>query len=408
MYEAESDGGFVVKMETKSANWLGTLAGSADAATTLMLLSLCLLVPTNDLGSNGIRFCFLWLLVRQPGLRADWWQATRGLMLAGFAYLLILGAMAFSPMHGLKDGWYTMQGLLFSLLACYLLRLPVEKLRSSALLAVIVMTLYAIGVLLFNFHRYGVHEALTRQWLDSLVHRNRLAVGLATAYLLAAAFSLTTPGGRQRALFVACAVLLFVISYINNSRGALMGMVFASVALGFLWNWRLTTVLAVATGLLLCLAWQQGWLEGHATHGGTIDNGRDDIWWAVWDRIRLHPWTGYGLHALPFDPVFNKLHPELMKGHPHSIYIELVYASGIIGVLFWLAWYWRMGVAVRRSFVAQARDTRYLGLAFVVYILVHGSVDFSFYAFAVPVTLIIGFVMLLAPLRQPDASAGPA
>lgn len=372
-----------------------------DILAMLVLASLCLLVPTNGVGSTGLGLAFVWVAVRDSSLRTRWWQAVRLPLLVATLYLLYLGLVAFRPMHGLKDSWAVLRGLLFSLLGVYLSQLPVARLRASGFWVVLAMTLLAVGVLLYNVDLHGLHDTLTREDLDTTVHRNRLAVGLALTFLLAIVFLLTSQDWRVRLPLLLCALFLCFESYINSCRGAMLGMLAGAWLLGLWWNWRLTAVLTLVGGLILLGLQEQGKLAAIVTHNGTIDDGRDNLWAYVFERIQLRPWTGYGLHALPFDPVFNAKHADLMLGHPHSIYVELVYASGIIGVLFWLGWYGVLGRRLFGAFGAQARDSQYLGLVLFIYMLVHGAVDFSFYSLAPACFLVIGFsaLMIAAPAR---------
>jgi len=367
-----------------------------DMLAILVLVSLCLLVPTNGIGSNGLYLAFVWLAVKNTSLRQRWWQAVRYPLLVGLVYLLILGGfMAYRPMHGLKDSWAVLSGLSFSLLGVYLTQLPVARLRGSAVVTVGLMTLLALAVLLHNVQLHGWYDTLTRQDLDTDVHRNRLAVGLAVTFLLATVFMLTIEDWRVRGLLLLCALFLCFESYINSCRGAMLGMLVGAWLLGLWWNWRLTAILSVLGGLVLLGLAETGKLAAIVTHNGTIDDGRDDLWRYVFERIQLRPLTGYGLHALPFDPVFNAKHADLMLGHPHSIYVELVYASGIVGVLFWLFWYGQFGRRLYAAFSAPARDSQYLGLVLFIYMLVHGAVDFSFYSLAPATMLVMGYTCLV-------------
>jgi hypothetical protein len=100
-------------------------------------------------------------------------------------------------------------------------------------------SLLATGVVLWNVHQYGLQETIERQWLDTFMHRNRLGQGLAMAFIvgLAALLSQSQPLYRQKLLLFGV-LWLGVVSYINHSRGALLAMIVAGMVMLFLWNWR--------------------------------------------------------------------------------------------------------------------------------------------------------------------------
>lgn len=371
-----------------------------DILALLFLVSLCLLVPTNGLGSGGLQLALLWLLFRDAPLRRAWWQSLKPLILAALAFLLLLSVLSFVQRTALKDAWAVLRGLLFSLPALYVLQVGGQRLRLSGGLTVLVATALALAVLCINFQKYGIAETVARQWLDTAVHRNRFAVGVAVAFIIASALLLTAQRLGERLLFGFCAALLCLVAYINNSRGAILGMMAAGAALGFLWNWRLATVLALLAAGAGFALWESGVMHSAVTHNDSVDNGRLGLWHMIGERIGDNPWTGFGMHALPNDTELALRHPEINLPHPHSIYLELVYASGLVGVLFWLLWYGMLGRRVHQSFAADSLLPRYLGLALLAYVLVHGLVDFTFYSLGVATLLTVGTVWLAAPLRR--------
>lgn len=377
-----------------------------DALAFVILASLCLLVPTNGIGSNGMVLSFLWVLLRQPAARRDWWQVLWPLALAAFVYLLVLGAMAFSPRHGLKDSWSVFHGVMLSLLGVYLAQLPIRKLRDTAYVVVGLMTAFAIAVLLYNFHHNGVAVTLQLGGLDWWVNRNRLAVGFGLSFVLATVFAVTAESQTRRAVLLACAAVLLATSYINNCRGALLGMIAAAGLMALYWNWRLTVALGVLAAVGLAVLWEQGALMHLISHNGTIDSGRGGMWHGVMDRIGQRPWTGYGLHALPYDPVYQAQYGQLQLGHTHSIYLDLLYSSGIIGVLFWVGWFTALSLRLRAAISVSAVDVRHLGVGLLAYTLVHGLVDFGFYELGISIMIVLGWTCMAVARRQPVPAAG--
>jgi O-antigen ligase len=77
-----------------------------------------------------------------------------------------------------------------------------------------------------------------------------------------------------------------------------------------------------------------GILSKIVTHnGGSLGNGREFLWPPIFERVLQNPWFGHGLHAVNNDPVLLAQKIEAVS-HVHSIYLDLVYASGIDGRVF--------------------------------------------------------------------------
>lgn len=353
-----------------------------DWLAFLIVMGICLLGATNG-GSTGLMLAFLWIVYEESDLARRWWQAMRYLFLSAVLFMLLLCVNSFNYAQALHDAWGGARGILMSLLALYLLHLPGAVINRVMLAAVIAVSVLAVLVLGWNIHLYGLVETLQRQGLDTFVHRNRLGEGLATAWVVGLALLLFSGKSILRQpLLLVLLLWLLLISYVNHSRGALMGQAAAAMALALVWSWR-KALLAGAGGLLLLLvAKSMGMLDKIITHNsgsGSIGNGREFLWPPIWVRVEENPWYGYGLHAINNDPVLLRGHIEDVP-HVHSIYLDMLYASGIVGVLFWFVWVVFFVTRMKFGMIRQNQAAPYMGWGILAYTLVHGLVDFSFYS----------------------------
>ena len=112
-------------------------------------------------------------------------------------------------------------------------------------------------------------------------------------------------------------------------------MAAASMVMLLIWSWRKVIIIGFI-GLVVAFTLNYlGILHKVVTHnGGSLGNGREFLWPPIWERVLQNPWFGHGLHAVNNDPVLLAQKIEAVS-HVHSIYLDLVYASGIVGVLFW-------------------------------------------------------------------------
>jgi O-antigen ligase len=316
-----------------------------------------------------------------PELSKQWWRVSRYFVLTAVLLLLALVAYSFNYKEALHDAWGVTRGLLMSLLAVYLLQVSGQQLYRVFTITLMMCSLLATGVVLWNVHQYGLQETIERQWLDTFMHRNRLGQGLAIAFIVGLAALLSQPQSFSRQKLLVFGVLwLGIVSYINHSRGALLAMIVAGMVMLFLWNWRKALIVESIGLVVVLIIHNLGILSKIATHnGGSVGNGREFLWPPIFERVLQNPWFGHGLHAVNNDPVLIAQKIEAVS-HVHSIYLDLVYASGLMGVLFWGIWTLLFAKNIKKILTPNNNMACYLGLGLLTYILVHGVVDLAFYS----------------------------
>ena len=267
--------------------WLQKTTNNFDVLAFLIVMSMCLLGATNGVGSTGMQLAFILVIYLHPELSKRWWRVSRYFLLAAVVLLLTLVAYSFHYKQALHDAWGVTRGLLMSLLAVYLLQVPSQQLYRVLTTTLIVCSLLATGIVLWNVYQYGLQGTIERQWLDTFMHRNRLGQGLAIAFIvgLAALLSSSQSFSRQK-LLIFGVLWLGVISYINHSRGALLAMAAASMVMLLIWSWRKVIIIGFI-GLVVAFTLNYlGILHKVVTHnGGSLGNGREFLWPPIWERV---------------------------------------------------------------------------------------------------------------------------
>ena len=374
----------------------------------LSLFLLALLMSTNSIGSSGIILVLIWILCRESEIRNHWWKVLSPWLIAVFIYFLAMTTYGFSKITTLRDGLEVLKGIALSLVALYLLQLSDQQIRRVVGYVVFVLTVVTIGMLGFNLNQHSVAQFIDNQMFDWYVNRNRLAVGFSITSVFIAALMVDERTRWKSFLLSVAWILLASAALLNGSRGATMGMIAATICIIlaglFRVGWRQVFRLEVWLIPILIVLAGLGWVlykhisfNQYLMHDGKgVDTGRFEIWSGVGHRIIQAPWFGYGSHAMKFDPMVAAIRTKFGITHPHSIYVGLVYASGIIGVLFWLLWFTSFSYKIRQNFTTNNKLAYYIGVGLLVNILVHGFVDFDLYMFAIFSYITVGLVMMLS------------
>lgn len=145
---------------------------------------------------------------------------------------------------------------------------------------------------------------------------------LCFALLWPAFFLLVGAASRSGALAVAASFGLWIL--LRGGRG----------------RWKMA---ALSLGILLCVLV----LQGRAGLGAVEDDGRWSLWHLAWSVFSEHPWLGAG--AGRYNEAFRALGLAPAKdlitiSHPHNLYLDMLYAHGIIGfalgMIFLLGFIW--------------------------------------------------------------------
>ena len=124
----------------------------------------------------------------------------------------------------------------------------------------------------------------------------------------------------------------FLLSGAGSRSGALA--IAAALGLWFLlktFSGRWKSILFAGVTLLLILV-----AQGRARMDAVVDDGRWSLWELGWRVFLEHPWFGAG--AGQYNSAFRALGltPEkdlITISHPHNIYLDMLYAHGIIGFI---------------------------------------------------------------------------
>ncbi|GFH63234.1 MAG: O-antigen ligase [Candidatus Desulfovibrio kirbyi] len=136
------------------------------------------------------------------------------------------------------------------------------------------------------------------------------------------------------------------------------GMLAVAVAFG-LWNllrivqyknlkpfWKISLPGALTVCILGALFFLTPRVRGIGV-GGVAQDGRWSLWELAWRVFMEHPWFGSG--AGQYNAAFRALglapaHDEITISHPHNLYLDILYAHGIVGfclgMVFLLGFVW--------------------------------------------------------------------
>ncbi len=254
----------------------------------------------------------------------------------------------------------------------------------------------------------ATHSADTRLhgWGNTM-HAILGAMVMATAYLTALARGLS--GRHARWPNLAAALVMGIFILMTESRGPILG---AGVATMFLcaagaWRWR---ALAALAGLAAAWYALPHTVREHGTQAlvrrGT--SHRLEIWTRTLTLVRDHPLIGHGLGA--------QMHLQMgdvLATFPHDLYLSLLYYSGAIGLLLFLALAAVLAARLLRAWDADAPWLAALGIA----VLLGGLTDLGqvtkgpgpmWLILWIPVGLMIGWWQSHAAAVRSAAAPAPA
>lgn len=243
------------------------------------------------------------------------------------------------------------------------------------------------------------------------VHTYATGLGLLFAIAIVVGFFDRQASLFQRGLCLLLAVTVVVVSWHLISRGTVLAMGLALLAVGCL-RFRILRwlVAGVAVMGLIASAWVvlsgqwQGWLPDAST--SDVSSGRLAIYAASlsgwWSEAR---WFGFGINTFKF----------LDHGHvfgerfamPHSIYVELLISLGLCGSILMLA---GVGLVVRKvcRLIDCLDKTVILGFALMAYVLGRGLVDLKLWSFSFAAMLLAGAGMVLGKALTQGSGLAPA
>jgi O-antigen ligase len=375
----------------------------------LSLFFLAVFVATNGVGSSGILVIFAYIAWFEPELRKRWWKIVWPWLLAILIYFVLMSFHAFSKVTALRDGVEVIKGVALSLVALYLLQFSEHQLRRIMVSVVGVLTVITICIVGFNLYQHSVVDFIHNQEFDWYMNRNSLGVGFSVTTVFIAALMVVEESRSKSILLSAAWMIVVIAAVLNGSRGAMMGMGAATICIilaalsrvGWKQVFRIELWLLPISIVFTMFSWafykhidlHQFFV--HNVNGVNTGLRRFDIWKVAIEKISYEPWIGYGTHAMKLDPMLSVFRSQYGVDYPHSIYVGLVYASGIVGVLFWLIWFVSFSNRIKRNFKANNDLSYYIGIGLLVNILVHGLVDFDLYMYSVFTYITVGLVILL-------------
>jgi O-antigen ligase len=216
---------------------------------------------------------------------------------------------------------------------------------------------------------------------STFTHPNIFAFYLLTTValvfaLLASDQVALTPG--QRRLLSIYLVPLLVLLVATKTRSAWAGAVLIFLAYGFVRDKRILVLsLALPFAALLVPAIRDritalgsgndyvGWVQTVNPYAW-----RQILWQRAWPEILEQPFFGHGLYSFPFySPKFFPL--ESVRGvDAHNIYIQLMFETGMAGLLAYLWIFWRQALFLLRYWTFDRRGLIMVCAMIFVYLMV--------------------------------------
>ncbi len=230
-------------------------------------------------------------------------------------------------------------------------------------------------------------------------------------------------GGWFRWAMVAAVALLAVI-WMTYNRSAMAGLLAAFFVTGLLFVWHrrdrrqmvlfmgTVAALAVATGVWLYLT--RGDIQ--APEGvptvlpvWLLDYQRQLIWQVTWDIAQQSPWIGHGINVINFLPGADTPMPgnnlNLIPGHPHSWFFEVLAETGIVGLLPLLGVVAVLTRELGRAYLGSGDAALLAAMAVNVAYWVSGLLSVSFWSSWWQLSFMITLAVCLAGLIMKDRQA---
>lgn len=257
-------------------------------------------------------------------------------------------------------------------------------------LTIFAFTTFPARLPLLNLDVTALQARSTALFLSPGRFNPNLSGSLAALFLVPAlACTVYSVNRIQRLLALLLGLLLTLLLYLSQSRGAQLGVLlsipfFTLLAnRRWLWLWIPLGVLALAAVLIFPDSLTALLFAGSSNAVSTLQ-GRQELWSRALYLIQDFPFTGVGMGAP--ETVINTLYPMLTINrdlswlHVHNTYLQMAAEMGVVGLIAWLAWLFSVGVVGIKQAATPHAATVHRSLAlgltgsWLVF-LVHGLVD---------------------------------
>jgi O-antigen ligase len=325
-------------------------------------------------------------------------------LLLAILYLILLAV--YSPYS--KDAYGDVESLtramLVSVPLLYIAKLPYHIIKKSLVFVVFLLILLTIFILYTEIENIGYIRILNLEGFFLKTNRNQMGSIFAISAIYC--FILNLHNKKNNFYFIAAVSFFLMVGFINNSRGAFFATIAVFLIILACYDWRAFLKKAIMAlpiiflFYIFCLG-----KDNTIYHGGSFDNGRMDIWRVYVEEFMNAPLLGHGLRGYIDNYALLLKIPEPLPNYPHSIYISLLYETGVITWFFWFFWFF--WVARRIYHTALLNGDKFmwsLGVGVSTYILIHGLVDFNFYLFGVFVALLVGLFFIFMRIDDSEIS----
>ena len=269
-----------------------------------------------------------------------------------------------------------------SYMSMFVLPFAMAKGERNTLYLTKAVILSSLGPVLYGLFQLGtgIDWYLDGRIQSTFTHPNIFAFYLLTTVgiilsLLSA--STVTLRRRTRQLLVLYLIPLLVVLVATKTRSAWLGCVILLLVYGIVADKRvlvLTVVLPIFALAIPAIRERLSDLAGGNEYVGWVQDvnafaWRKILWQKAFAYILQKPWFGHGLYSFPYySPTFFPLETE--RGvDAHNVYIQLLFETGLAGLLTYLWIFWRKFVWLFRSWSIDKRRLSMIAAITAVYMI---------------------------------------
>lgn len=351
-------------------------------------------LPVEKLMASAVTLLYLlYLMLRERSLMGEAVKGVGGYWLAG-ALFIILGVVASDAPRISAKGAYDMLRAFAVFFVGYALSRHLLASASAQALRVMAWVLPSLVAMLYAGFGLASGTLVFREAVmvyEAWGNLHELGILIALVALLVAWVKESSEPGEKGVLYGVILVGLLLMLAGTTSKGNVLGLgaalLFLFVAHRRRWRtiWRAGMVLALLGYIYLFFLFPAACL-GDLCFGHTYE-ARKQIYQHTLTAVQEQPWLGHGFS------MFKHVSQLVIDGHqvimPHNVYLEMLYASGLIGTLCWglfLFGVMKSARGVKPDVLTQnqlrfARALRRIGMAYLVFLGVRGLVDFKLGSF---------------------------
>ena len=326
----------------------------------------------------------------------EMWRSVRSIYVPMAIFLVLMTLLSMSRVESLRAGLSVFKSWLVFFPVVWITLRSGKAFHLAWLYGMFFFGVAGLAACIFTTYNIllpGMQDA-GGEGINWFSNRNSFAVTLGFSWIIGVAWLSSTTWSRKNSqLILAIILILAVIAYdiyFNRSRGGVLATVAATALIILVrlpWRSIIRFGMPVFTAFLLAVWVSRNNITSYFIHRNLM-NGRDEVYALAWRSIKANPWLGQGPDTFKVDEYVIRHSVEGGYNTTHDIYIDILYSTGVVGLVFWLVHFirmYRLASYPALTINAKAIDRQELQfygcliIGFAGYMAVHGLVDFGFY-----------------------------